>query len=199
MVCFWSWPVLLLFPLCTLLFPSFWYQLIFVPRMLFQVPSCFWGSPLFPSCGEPSVLSLVKGSLDCWLWHSYTYLMESVLDLSNCCEEIFLHQGNYSSVIHFSCFLRYSGMFGDTELTSAFLLLVNVPYAWFGPLSVLAISLTGLFWFFIPMMDLILKTDSSRFQMQIPWLGERSWLGTRHNPQNSCGRWKHATKEQGAA
>ena len=86
----------------------------------------------FTSCGEPSVFTLVKSSLDCWLWHTYTYLLESVLDLANCCEGVFLHQGNNSSVIHHSCFPWSSGSFGVAELTGAFFLFKNVPNSWFG-------------------------------------------------------------------
>ena len=37
-----------------------------------------WLGHCHTSCGEPSVFTLVKSSLDCWLWHTYTYLLESV-------------------------------------------------------------------------------------------------------------------------
>ncbi len=95
-------------------------------------PSCFEAHQWFTSCGEPSVFTLVKSSLDCWLWHTYTYLLESVLDLANCCEGCFLHQGKNSSVIHHSCFPWSSGSFGVAELTGAFLLFKNVPNSCFG-------------------------------------------------------------------
>ncbi len=86
-VCLGSWAVPFL--LHTLLFPSLWYKLILVSsvhRMLFQNcegffrcrlatliwPSCFWGSPWFTSCGEPSVFTLVKSSLDCLTFDTHT-------------------------------------------------------------------------------------------------------------------------------
>ncbi|XP_054587351.2 major facilitator superfamily domain-containing protein 3 isoform X2 [Nothobranchius furzeri] len=85
----------------------------------------------------------------------YTYLLESVLDLANCCEGCFLHQGKDSSVIHHSCFPWSSGSFGAAELT-------------------------GFYCFFSLMMacftdsdsslDLILTVDSNRFQMHIAHL-----------------------------
>ena len=37
----------------------------------------------FTYCGEPSVFTQVKSSLD-FDRHTYTYLLESVLDLANC-------------------------------------------------------------------------------------------------------------------
>ncbi len=142
--------------------PSLWYKLILVSsvhRMLFQncegffrcrlansnLAFLFWGSPWFTSCGEPSVFTLVKSSLDCWLWHTYTYLLESVLDLANCCEGCFLHQGKNSSVIHHSCFPWSSGSFGVAELTGAFLLLRMFQTVVLATPNVFAISLMGLF------------------------------------------------------
>ncbi len=144
-------------------------------------PSCFEAHQWFTSCGEPSVFTLVKSSLDCWLWHTYTYLLESVLDLANCCEGCFLHQGKNSSVIHHSCFPWSSGSFGVAELTGAFLLFKNVSRTVvLATPNVFAISLMGLFCFFSLMMacftdsdsflDLILTVDSNRFQMQIAHL-----------------------------
>ena len=146
-VCFGSWAVPLF--LHTLLFPSFWYKLIFVSsvhRMLFQnckgfficclansnlVFPVFEAHQWFTSCGEPSVFTLVKSSLDL-LTLTHIYLLESVLDLANCCEGVFLHQGNNYSVIHHSCFPWSSGSFGVAELTGAFLLFKDVPNSWFG-------------------------------------------------------------------
>jgi hypothetical protein len=45
-----------------------------------------------------------------------------VLDLDNCCEGVFLHQGNNSSVRGLSILLfrGLSGLFGAPELTSGF-------------------------------------------------------------------------------
>ena len=103
--------------------------------------SVFEAHQWFTSCGEPSVFTLVKSSLDCWLWHTYTYLLESVLDLANCCEGFFLHLGNNSSVIHHSCFPWSSGSFGVAELTGAFFLFKNVPNSWFGPRLMFLLSL----------------------------------------------------------
>ena len=37
----------------------------------------------------------------------HAYLLESVLDLANCCEGVFLHQENNFSVNHHSCFLWF--------------------------------------------------------------------------------------------
>ena len=143
-VCFGSWAVPFL--LHTLLFPSFWYKLIFVSsvhRMLFQnckgfcrcclANSVFEAHQWFTSCGEPSVFTLVKSSLECWLWHTYIYLLESVLDLANCCEGVFLYQGNNYSVIYHSCFPWSSGSFGVAEL----FLFKNVPNSWFDRLMFL--------------------------------------------------------------
>ncbi len=127
----------------------------------------------------------MKSSLDCWLWHTYTYLLESVLDLANCCEGCFLHQGKNSSVIHHSCFPWSSGSFGVAELTGAFLLFKNVPTVVLATPNVFAISLMGLFCFFSLMMacftdsdsslDLILTVDSNRFQMQIAHTWNELW------------------------
>ena len=146
-VCFGSWAVPFL--LHTHLFPSFWYKLIFVSSvhmMLFQNCKDFFRCYLAnsnlvflflrltngSSCGEPSVFTLVKSSLHCWLWHTYTYLLESVFDLANCCEGVFLDQGkNYSVILH-SWFPWSSGSFGAAELTGAFFLFKNVSNSWFG-------------------------------------------------------------------
>ncbi len=124
----------------------------------------------------------MKSSLDCWLWHTYTYLLESVLDLANCCEGCFLHQGKNSSVIHHSCFPWSSGSFGLVLLSSpvrSFFLRMFQTVVLATP-NVFAISLMGLFCFFSLMMacftdsdsslDLILTVDSNRFQMQIAHL-----------------------------
>ncbi len=146
-VCLGSWAVPFL--LHTLLFPSLWYKLILVSsvhRMLFQNCEGFFRCRLANSnlaflflrltnglhLVVNPLYSLVKSSLDCWLWHTYTYLLESVLDLANCCEGCFLHQGKNSSVIHHSCFPWSSGSFGVAELTGAFLLFKNVPNSCFG-------------------------------------------------------------------
>lgn len=65
---------------------------------------CFSFSLL--SCGKPSNFTLIKSSLDCRLWHWYTYLLEGVIDLSSCFEDFFfLHQRTNSPVIYHSCFL----------------------------------------------------------------------------------------------
>ncbi len=146
-VCFGSWAVPFL--LHTLLFPSLWYKLILVSsvhRMLFQNCEGFFRCRLANSNLAYLCLRLTNGLhlvvnplyslwwslLDCWLWHTYTYLLESVLDLANCCEGCFLHQGKNSSVIHHSCFPWSSGSFGVAELTGAFLLFKNVPNSCFG-------------------------------------------------------------------
>lgn len=131
------------FLLHTLHFPSLWYQLTFastVNRMLFQdwkgfLRCClansnravlFWGSPVWlTSCGETSAFTLVKSSLDCWLWYTCAYL------LANCCKGVFLRWGKNSSVIRHS-FPWASGSFGVAELTGVFFLFKNVPHSLFG-------------------------------------------------------------------
>ncbi len=138
-VCLGSWAVPFL--LHTLLFPSLWYKLILVSsvhRMLFQNCEGFFRCRLansnlaFLFLRLTNGLHLVVNPLYSLWWSlllivdfdtTYTYLLESVLDLANCCEGCFLHQGKNYSVIHHSCFPWSSGSFGVAELTGAFLLL----------------------------------------------------------------------------
>ncbi len=146
-VCLGSWAVPFL--LHTLLFPSLWYKLILVSsvhRILFQNCEGFFRCRLANSNLAFLFLRLTNGLhlvvnplYSLWWslllivdWHTYTYLLESVLDLANCCEGCFLHQGKNSSVIHHSCFPWSSGSFGVAELTGAFLLFKNVPNSCFG-------------------------------------------------------------------
>lgn len=101
----------------------------FFCKIFGQLWSCFpvfesyqW----FTSCDEPSVFTLVKFSLDCWLCHRYT-TWGDFLDLANRCVGFFLHQGKISSLIHHSCFLGSSRPFGG-----AFCLLRTAPRNVFG-------------------------------------------------------------------
>ncbi len=138
--CFGSWA----FPslLHTFFFPSFWYRLILVlsvQRMLFQKWSgffiCFLAKSnlaLFAPCGEPSVFALVKSSLDCSLWQWHTFLLESVLHFTGCCERVFLYHGEDLPIIEHCCPPWTSRPFYVAELTSAFLFSQNVPNCWFG-------------------------------------------------------------------
>lgn len=90
-------------------------------KILFcQILICLF---LFTFWGKPSVLTLVKTSLDWWLWHNtvWSYLLEGVLDVTKWFSEgVFLPQGNTSSVIHQCCFPWSSGPFGVPEFISAF-------------------------------------------------------------------------------
>ncbi len=127
-VCLGSWAVPFL--LHTLLFPSLWYKLILVSsvhRMLFQNCEGFFRCRLansnlaFLFLRLTNGLHLVVNPLYS-LWWSLLLIVDfdthtptswkSVLDLANCCEGCFLHQGKNSSVIHHSCFPWSSGSFG---------------------------------------------------------------------------------------
>ncbi len=158
--------------------PSLWYKLILVSsvhRMLFQNcegffrcrwqtliwPSCFWGSPMVYILWWTLCIHSGEVFSDCWLWHTYTYLLESVLDLANCCEGCFLHQGKNSSVIHHSCFPWSSGSFGCCWAHRCVPSFKNVPNSVLATPNVFAISLMGLFCFFSLMMACFTDSDSS--------------------------------------
>ena len=74
----------------------------------------------------------MKVSLDCRLWQWYTYLLESVHDLTRCCEGFLLHQGKNSVIIQFSHRPWSSWPFVVAELASSCLLFENVLDCWFG-------------------------------------------------------------------
>lgn len=118
-VCFGSWAVPSL--LHIVLFPSFWYKLIFVAsvqRLLFQNWSGFFRCVLancnlafsileacewFALCGEPSVFVLVKSSLHGRLGKWYTYFLESRPHFTRCRKWVLLYHGKDPAIINRCC------------------------------------------------------------------------------------------------
>ncbi len=122
--------------------PSFWYRFIListVQRMLFQKWSGFFrcflvksNLALFAPYSEPSVIALVKSSLDCRLWQWHVCLLEIVLLLAGCCERVFLYHGEDSRSSTTVVLCGHAGlfMFRSSPVRSFFS--QNVPNCWFG-------------------------------------------------------------------
>lgn len=83
------------------------FKIIFLANSILVFPvleTCHW----LISCGKPSVFTLLKSSIDCWLCQRNAYLLGDVLDLLNGWAGVFLHKGKNSFIIHLSCFLLSS-------------------------------------------------------------------------------------------
>lgn len=78
-----------------------------------------------------------------WLCKWYASLLESVLDLSGCYEEVSVHQGTNSLIIQFGCLLWSFRCFGVSKLFKRSF--KNVPSCWLGHSKVFASSLIFIF------------------------------------------------------
>ena len=123
---------------------------------------------------------------DCWLWNTHTCLLQSVVDLSSCCEEVFLHQGKNSSLFHHSCFPWSSRSFGVAELTSAIFFFNNVPNSWFGH--------TWCLNYFSDGFVLIVQPSDASLTVTAPWISY--WEGTATDSKCKCLTDEDITREQ---
>lgn len=74
-------------------FASWW-----AVRFFFFSSTLTWSFCLGPG-SKPSVFTLAKSSHDCWRWHQHTYLLEGLSNLDECCQEVFLYQGQLFSMV----------------------------------------------------------------------------------------------------